>query len=65
MMTARSLPAASMTARMSSIRSSSVAATVGRSESPVPRLSKLISLLKEPSLSRKLTFSGHSQSRSR
>ena len=42
--TARSLPAASSTTRMSSIRSSSVGRRSGgsRSESPVPRLSHMI-----------------------
>jgi len=40
---ALSLPALSRIARMSSVRSSSVATAAGRSESPVPRLSKRIS----------------------
>src|SRR2546421_4050104 len=46
---ARSEPTASITARTSSIRSSSVGRswTLTRSDSPVPRLSKRISRLKE------------------
>ena len=40
-------PAASITARMSSIRASRVGSPTSRSESPVPRLSKMISREKE------------------
>lgn len=40
-------PAASMTARISSIRSSSVAALVTRSDKPVPRLWKRVSRQKD------------------
>jgi hypothetical protein len=54
-----------MTARMSSVRSSSVAASVGRSESPVPRLSKRMSRVNAESASMKRAFAGYSQSRSR
>ena len=43
MMAARSLPAASMTARMSSMRVSSVVAPGTRSDMPMPRLSKRMS----------------------
>ena len=42
-MAARSDPAASMTARMSSMRTSAEAKSATRSESPVPRLSNRIS----------------------
>jgi hypothetical protein len=47
---ARRDPTASITARTSSIRSSSDAMPETRSESPVPRLSKRINLPREESL---------------
>ena len=49
MRAARSDPTASMTARTSSMRSSSVAIPQSRSDKPVPRLSKQITRQNEPS----------------
>ena len=54
--TAESIPKASITARMSSIRSSSVATLGIRSDIPVPRLSNVTTRLNVPSRSRKRKF---------
>ena len=62
---ARLEPAASITARTSSIRSSSVAARSTGSERPTPRRSKRITRANEPSLRVKCAKAGFSQSRSR
>ena len=58
--TTRSNPAASMTARMSSMRSSSVATSLIRSDIPVPRLSNTATRLNRPSPSRNRANSGRS-----
>ena len=55
---ARSEPTASITARMSSMRSSNVGASPTGSESPLPRLSNMISREKPASRSRKLVSVG-------
>lgn len=65
MIAASLLPASSMTARMSSIRSSSVAASVGRSDIPVPLLSNRISRQNELQSSIARADSRLSQDRSR
>src|SRR3954451_10016598 len=62
---ARSLPAASITARTSSIPSSSVATAPTLSERPVPRLSNRISRLKELRREKKRARAGLSQAISR
>jgi hypothetical protein len=62
---ARSEPAASITARTSSIRSSSVGAPATGSERPTPRRSKTSTLAKEPSRRRKRDIAGLSHIRSR
>ena len=62
---ARSEPAASNTARTSSMRSSSGAGAATGSESPVPRLSNRISRENEASLSRNLAMRGSAHCRSR
>ena len=62
---ARSEPAASITARTSSIRSSSVAAFGTGSESPTPRRSKRITRANELRRSTKRVCAGLSQIRSR
>ena len=56
---ARSEPTASITARTSSMRSSSVP-TCARSESPIPRLSNRITRANEPSRSMKRRYDGSS-----
>src|SRR5882724_9947118 len=62
---ARSMPTASITARMSSARSSRVAIFTGRSERPVPRLSKRMSRQNLLNRSKNSARLGISQSRSR
>ena len=62
---ARSDPAASMTARTSSMRSSRVGASVTGSDSPVPRLSKTIRRENELSRSKKRANGGASHWSSR
>ncbi len=64
-MKARSLPTASITARMSSVRSSRVAGPDGLSLIPVPRLSNRISRANELSRSISQAASGMSQNSSR
>src|SRR5215211_5622233 len=59
---ARSLPAASITARTSSIPSSRVATPLTLSERPVPRLSNRISRLKELKREKKRARAGLSPS---
>ena len=61
---ARSDPAASMTARTSSIRSSSVGAPTTGSESPVPRLSNMIKRANDVRRSIMWTTGGISQASS-
>ena len=62
---ARSDPAASITARTSSTRCSSVGTDFTGSDSPVPRLSKRISRANEAILSKKRANSGDSHWTSR
>jgi hypothetical protein len=62
---ARSLPAASITACTSSIRVSRSGRPAGRSDNPVPRLSKRISRENDASRFRKWAERGSSQSSSR
>ncbi len=61
---ARSEPAASITARTSSIRVSRFAIPATRSDAPVPRLSKMISRLNEAIRSKNAPRAGSSQSSS-
>lgn len=56
---ARSEPAASITARTSSIRSSRVAASVTRSDKPVPRLSNKINRENDASRRKNRANGGH------
>ena len=65
MIAARSLPTASRTARMSSIRSSSVVAPGTRSDMPMPRLSKRMSRVNSASRSQYWRYCGSSQRISR
>ena len=58
---ARAEPTVSMTARKSSIRVSRLGRSLTRSESPVPRLSKRISLAKDASRRRNRAHAGSSQ----
>ena len=61
---ARSEPAASMTARTSSMRVSSCAIPVARSESPVPRLSNMMSRPRPARPSNRRAHDSHSQASS-